>query len=128
MLFSKTGDLERFTLYAGLIDLKTDTWRLVGELQGGFGEIENFLAPGQTADISNQLLWAVRGELYPSWPVKVVGAEFGWADGDKGGTAVTDDIEGNVIVFNPAYNLDNLLFKHMIPNIYQKCSRCIRKT
>ena len=120
--FSKTGDLERFTLYAGLIDLKTDTWRLVGELQGGFGEIENFLVAGQTADISNQLLWAVRGELYPSWPVKVVGAEFGWADGDKGGTAVTDDIEGNVIVFNPAYNLDNLLFKHMIPNIYQSAA------
>ena len=40
----------------------------------------------------------------------------------KGGTAVTDDIEGNVIVFNPAYNLDNLLFKHMIPNIYQSAA------
>jgi len=117
--FSAVGDLERFTLYAAVVDLKTDTWRLVGELQGGWGEIENFTAPGVTADISNQLLWAVRGELYPSWPVKVVGAEFGWADGDKGGTGVTDEIEGNVLVFNPAYNLDNLLFKHIIPNIYQ---------
>ena len=120
--FSRVGDLERFTLYAGLIDLKTDTWRLVGELQGGWGEIENFTGPGITADISNQLLWAVRGEIYPSWPLKVVGAEFGWADGDKGDTAVTDEIEGNVIVFNPAYNLDNLLFKHMIPNIYQNAA------
>jgi len=117
--FSKTGDLERFTLYAGVIDLKTDSWRLVGELQGGWGEIEDFVIAGNTADISNQLLWAVRGEMYPNWPVKVVGAEFGWADGDKGNTSVLDDIEGNVIVFNPAYNLDNLLFKHMIPNIYQ---------
>ena len=50
--FSKAGDLERFTLYAGLIDLKTDTWRLVGELQGGWGEIEDFLGAGNTADIS----------------------------------------------------------------------------
>jgi len=117
--FSSTGDLSRFTLYAAVVDLKTDTWRLIGELQGGWGEIDNFTAPGNTADIDNQIVWAVRGELYPSWPVKVIGAEFGWADGDKGGTGVTDTIEGNIIVFNPAYNLDNLLFKHMIPNIYQ---------
>ena len=47
-------------------------------------KLKILLGAGQTADISNQLLWAVRGELYPSWPVKVVGAEFGWADGDKG--------------------------------------------
>ena len=114
--FSKFADLERFTLYAGLIDLKTDTWRLVGELQGGWGELENVVAPGNDIDIDNALLWAVRGEIYPSWPLKVIGAEFGWADGDDGNTT---DIEGNVIVFNPAYNLDNLLFKHMIPNIYQ---------
>jgi len=120
--FSAVGDLSRFTLYAAVVDLKTDTWRVVGELQGGWGEIDNFTAPGNTADIDNQLLWAVRGELYPSWPMKVVGAEFGWADGDKGGTAVTDTIEGNVLVFNPAYNLDNLLFKHMIPNIYQNAA------
>ncbi len=119
---SNAGDLERFTLYAAVVDLKTDTWRLVGELQGGWGEIDNFLGSPQTTDIDNQLLWAVRGELYPSWPVKVVGAEFGWADGDKGTTSVVDDIEGNVIVFNPAYNLDNLLFKHIIPNIYQNAS------
>jgi len=119
--FAKVGDLERFTLYAGLIDLKTDTWRLVGELQGGWGELEDFLGVS-SVDISNQLLWAVRGEYYPSWPLKVVGAEFGWADGDKGSTGLTEDIEGNVIVFNPAYNLDNLLFKHMVPNIYQNAA------
>jgi len=121
-VFSKAGDLQRFTLYAALIDLKTDSWRLVGELQGGWGEIENFTAPGNTSDISNHVVWAVRGELYPSWPAKVVGAEFGWAEGDRASTSVLDDIEGNVIVFNPAYNLDNLLFKHIIPNIYQSAA------
>ena len=107
-------DLNAYTLYAGLIDLKTDTWRVVGELQGGFGDLE--VGGGAEVDLDNALLWAVRGEMYPNWPVKVVGAEFGWADGDDGSTP---EVEGNVIVFNPAYNLDNLLFKHMIPNIYQ---------
>ncbi len=113
------GDLSRFTLYAAVIDLKTDSWRLIGELQGGWGEVDNFFGSADTTDIDNQLLWAVRGEMYPNWPVKVVGAEFGWADGDKSSTGVTDTIEGGIIVFNPAYNLDNLLFKHMIPNLYQ---------
>ncbi len=116
------GDLSRFTLYAAVIDLKTDTWRLIGELQGGWGEVDNFFGTADTTDIDNQLLWAVRGEMYPNWPVKVVGAEFGWADGDKSSTGVTDTIEGGIIVFNPAYNLDNLLFKHMIPNIYQSAA------
>ena len=71
--------------------------------------------------------------LYPSWPVKVVGAEFGWADGDKGdGTAVGTDptasIEGNVIVFNPAYNIDNLTFQTHDTKHLSECSRCIRKS
>ncbi len=116
--FNPIGDLKRFTLYAGLIDLKTDLWRFIGEIQGGWGTIENFVGAPET-EITNQIIWAVRGEMYPSMPVSVVGAEFGWADGDKATTGATDKIEGNIIVFSPAYNLDNLLFKHMIPNIYQ---------
>ena len=28
-------------------------------------------------------------------------------------------IEGNALPFSPAYNVDNLLFKHVIPTIYQ---------
>lgn len=117
-LFNPTGDLQRFTLYAGLVDLKTDLWRFIAEIQGGWGTLENFLGAEET-EITNQIIWAVRGEMYPSMPVSVVGAEFGWADGDKATTGAADKIEGNIIVFNPAYNLDNLLFKHMIPNIYQ---------
>ena len=27
-------------------------------------------------------------------------------------------IEGNALPFSPAYNVDNLLFKHVIPTIY----------
>lgn len=116
--FNPIGDLKRFTLYSGLIDLKTDMWRVIGEIQGGWGTLEDFVGTAET-DIENQMIWAVRGEWYPSMPVNVVGAEFGWADGDKATTGATDKIEGNIIVFSPAYNLDNLLFKHMIPNIYQ---------
>jgi hypothetical protein len=48
--------------------------------------------------------------------MKIIAAEFGWSKGDD---LASDGIEGGVIFFNPAYNIDNLLFKHMIPNIYQ---------
>ncbi|WP_462137833.1 hypothetical protein [Candidatus Mycalebacterium sp.] len=117
------GDLDRYTLYSGLIDVKGDSWKVVGEVQGGFGEIKNILG-AEDSKIKNALLWVVRGE-YTAPTVdylNVVGAEFGWADGDKndGDTWVNgNDIEGGVIVFNPAYNLDNLLFKHVMPSIYQ---------
>jgi hypothetical protein len=107
--------LERLTLYSGLIDVKTDLWRLVGELQGSWGRIDIDGAPNVDIDASN-IIWAARAEVYPGWPLKVVAAEFGWAKGDD---LSTSDIEGGVIFFNPAYNIDNLLFKNMIPNIYQ---------
>lgn len=108
-----TLDLDYFWLSAGLIDLKTDMWRLVGEVQHGYGKLD---AGPNRITIDHQFLWAVRGELYPNWPLKVVGAEFGWSDGNDGNDPGT--LNGQVIIFNPAYNLDNLLFKHMIPNIY----------
>ncbi len=111
-------DLQRFTLYSGLVDIKSDLWRLVGEIQGGWGEIDNDLTDNTFADIdSSNILFAIRAEVYPGWPFKIVAAEFGWAGGDD--VSTTDSLEGNVIVFSPAYNLDNLLFKHMIPNIYR---------
>lgn len=110
--FNGAVDLDQFWLNSGLIDLKTDMWRLVGEVQHGFGDLD---VGGTEVDIDHQFLWAVRGELYPNWPVKTLGAEFGWSDGDD---ASTGDLEGQVIIFNPAFNIDNLLFKHMIPNIY----------
>ena len=109
-------DLNRFTLYSGLIDIKSDLWRLVGEVQGGWGEIQ-VDATDDVIDIdSSNLLFAIRAEIYPGWPFKIVAAEFGWAGGDD---VASDGLQGNVIVFSPAYNLDNLLFKNMIPNIYR---------
>lgn len=113
-----SGDLnlDRLTLYAGLIDYKTDLWRLVGEIQGAWGKIKVDGVPGSIDVDSSNIIWAARAEVYPGWPLKLVAAEFGWAKGDDLGTGST---EGGVIFFNPAYNIDNLLFKHMIPNIYQ---------
>ena len=60
-----------------------------------------------------------RAEVYPGWPLKIVAAEFGWAQGDD---ALDNSIEGNAstLYFSPAYNIDNLLFKNMIPNIYRQ--------
>jgi hypothetical protein len=114
----RTLDLAWSNLYAGLIDFKTDRWRLVGEIQGFFGSLE-LPGGGNDIDIDNNNVWAVRGEVYPGWPIKNISAEFGWADG---GDVTDDTIDGGNeggIVFNPAYNLDNLMFKHMIPTIYQ---------
>ena len=61
---------------------------------------------------------AGRLELYPSMMAQVstIGVEAGWAQGDDGSTPTT--IEGNALPFSPAYNVDNLLFKHVIPTVY----------
>ena len=48
--------------------------------------------------------------------VSTIGVEAGWAQGDDGST--TGTIEGNALPFSPAYNVDNLLFKHVIPTLY----------
>ncbi len=115
-------DLDRLTLFSGLLDVKTDLWRLVGEFQAWQGEI-NFqgtgVGDGSDLDIDLSWIWAARAEVYPGWPLKIVAAEFGWAQGNN---ANSDALTGNGsgLMFNPAYNIDNLLFKHIVPNLYQQ--------
>ena len=60
---------------------------------------------------------AGRLEVHPSMMAQVstIGIEAGWAQGDDG---ATPEIEGNALPFSPAYNVDNLLFKHVIPTVY----------
>ncbi len=115
-------DLDRLTLFSGLLDIKTDLWRLVGEFQAWQGEI-NFqgtgIGDGFDVDIDLSWIWAARAEVYPGWPLKIVAAEFGWAQGDNANTGSLTG-NGSGLMFNPAYNIDNLLFKHMIPNLYQQ--------
>jgi len=108
-------DLSHLVLYSGLIDYKTDLWRLVGEMQGAWGKLK-IDGVGDVDINASNIIFAARAEVYPGWPMKIIAAEFGWSKGDD---LSTGEIEGSVIFFNPAYNIDNLLFKHMIPNIYQ---------
>ncbi len=108
-------NLDHLLLWSGLVDYKTDLWRLVGEIQGAGGKLSIAGVGDVDIDYTN-IIWAARAEVYPGWPLKIVAAEFGWAKGDD---LSSGNIEGGTIFFNPAYNIDNLLFKNMIPNIYQ---------
>ena len=121
--FGYDFDVERTSLYSGLLVLKAASWSLTYEVQMfGGGEITNpalGALPAGQFDFDYAFDMAGRLELYPSMMAQVstVGVEAGWAQGDDGSTALT--IEGNALPFSPAYNVDNLLFKHVIPTVYQ---------
>lgn len=116
------ADLQRLTLFSGLLDVKTDKWRFVGEFQAWEGNLDfegTGVGDGTRLNIDMSWIWAARAEVYPGWPFKIVAAEFGWAQGHD---SSKNKLSGNAggLFFNPAYNIDNLLFKHVIPNIYQQ--------
>ena len=116
-------DVDRTSLYSGLLVLKAPSWSFSYEVQMfGGGELEvapdsNLLA-GAVFEFDYAFDMAARLELMPSMMAQVstIGLEAGWAQGDDGGTPLT--IEGNALPFSPAYNVDNLLFKHVIPTVY----------
>jgi len=117
------ANLNRFTLWALLADFKTDYFRFVGEMQQAQGNITGAQSLGFAEDEINidasNLIFAVRGEVYPGFPVKIGAVEFGYANGDEIDPASDGgDFQGNVLAFSAAYNIDNFLFKHIIPNIY----------
>ena len=120
-------DVDRTSLYSGLLVLKAAAWSFTYEVQMfGGGEITNpalpdaanEIVPAGQFDFEYAFDMAARLELYPSMMAQVstIGVEGGWAQGDDGST--TFIIEGNALPFSPAYNVDNLLFKHVIPTIY----------
>ena len=117
-------DVDRTGLYSGLLVLKAANWSFTYEVQMfGGGEIT---AGTFATDLSSLGAFefdyafdmAGRLEFYPSTMAQVstIGLEGGWAQGDDGSTLTK--IEGNALPFSPAYNVDNLLFKHVIPTIY----------
>ena len=116
-------DVDRTSLYSGLLVLKAASWSFTYEVQMfGGGELENPLAladgtPVGPLEFDYAFDMAGRLELYPSMMAQVstIGMEAGWAQGDDGNTLA---IEGNALPFSPAYNVDNLLFKHVIPTAY----------
>lgn len=116
-------DLAWMNLWSGLIDFKTETFRFVVEAQGAFGKIDTDSLAGvfgtDEIDIDpTNIIAAARAEVYPGFPVKLLGIEGGIAFGDEIDPGNDLDFEGNVVAFSAAYNIDNLLFKHMIPTIY----------
>ena len=122
-------DVDRTSLYSGLLVLKAANWSFTYEVQM-FGDGE--ITTGDLTAIGGPDLSGVgafefdyafdmagRLEFHPSAMAQVstIGVEAGWAQGDDASTALT--IEGNALPFSPAYNVDNLLFKHVVPTIYQ---------
>ena len=105
-------DVDRTGLYSGLLVLKSASWNFTYEVQMFGGGDDNFTKFEYAFDMAGRL------ELYPSMMAQVstIGVEAGWAQGDDGGTA--EIIEGNALPFSPAYNVDNLLFKHVVPTVY----------
>ena len=114
-------DVDRTGLYSGLLVLKAANWSFTYEVQMfGGGELDTPLGlDGANFPLGLEYAFdmAARLELYPSMMAQVstIGVEGGWAQGDDG---TTTDVEGNALPFSPAYNVDNLLFKHVIPTAY----------
>ena len=119
--FGDGWDVDRTSLYSGLLVLKAPSWSFTYEVQMfGGGELDTPLgAEGANLPLEFEYAFdmAARLELMPSMMAQVstIGLEAGWAQGDEAGTA---EVEGNALPFSPAYNVDNLLFKHVIPTIY----------
>jgi len=112
-----TFDVDRTSLYAGMLVLKAADWTLSYEVQM-FGGGELTAGPGTAFELDYAFDMAGRLEYMPSMMAQVstIGIEAGWAQGDDGSTQ--GKIEGNALPFSPAYNVDNLLFKHVIPTVY----------
>ena len=112
-------DVDRTSLYSGLLVLKAPSWSFTYEVQMfGGGDLTSGLEGNPTFEFDYAFDMAARLELMPSMMAQVstIGLEAGWAQGDDGSTPLT--IEGNALPFSPAYNVDNLLFKHVIPTLY----------
>lgn len=135
-----TGSLDRLSVYSLMMDLRRGDFRLAGEFHGAFGKISDVsgFKNCATADcgrntafnrndninIKHQVAWAGRLEFLPDGTVSRIGAEYGWIDGDKAGEYWNggDDIEGGFVAFSPAYVVDSLLFRHILPTIYQSAN------
>ncbi len=123
-------DVDRVGLYSLYLDLKGEKWRLAYEVDAQEGTIENFGADGgPDVDIDWQFQMAGRLEFYPSAMIPIIAVEGGWSQGHDAseldvangvGLDGTGAITGNLAPMHPSYNIDQLLFKHIIPTIYNQ--------
>jgi len=112
-------DVSRIGLYSIYLDLKAERWRFAFEADAQEGTIDNFLGTGgPSVDIDWQFEMVGRFEFYPSaHAVPIIALEGGFSQGQDNSSS---GVNGNLIPMHPAYNIDNLLFKHIIPTIYNQ--------
>ena len=119
-------DVDRTSLYSGLLVLKAASWSFTYEVQMfGGGEIDcgslHWVIPSRWRyfDFEYAFDMAGRLEVYPSMMAQVstIGLEAGWAQGDDGST--TPRLKVTLFRSARLITLDNLLFKHVIPTVYQ---------
>jgi len=123
-------DVDRVGLYSIYLDLKAEKWRFAFEVDMQEGTIDNFFGDGNASvEIDYQYEMVGRFEFYPSaHAIPIIALEGGWSQGSDASqldlsTATTSGngvLTGNLVPMNPAYNLDNLLFKNIIPTIYNQ--------
>ena len=123
-------DVDRVGLYSIYTNLKAEKWRFAYEVYMQEGTIDNFFGDGNASvEIDYQFEMVGRFEFYPSThAIPIIALEGGWSQGADASqldlsTATTSGdgvLTGNLVPMNPAYNLDNLLFKNIIPTIYNQ--------
>ena len=108
-----------FQLYDFYVEYKTADYRFISEIAGGYGELKADNTPDYFT-VNNQYVAAARLELLNAG-VDKLSLEAGYSQGDHSNTtSSSNDYEGNIIRGNGAYQLDNLLFKHVLPSLYQR--------
>ncbi|MBT3445644.1 hypothetical protein HN450_02245 [bacterium] len=108
-----------FQLYDFYVEYKTADYRFISEIAGGYGELKADNNPDYFT-VNNQYVAAARLELLNAG-VDKLSLEAGYSQGDHSNTtSSSNDYEGNIIRGNGAYQLDNLLFKHVLPSLYQR--------
>ena len=88
---------------------------------GGYGTLKPESSSGKSANANidkSNFFWVTQLRLKNLGnAMSDIGFEYGVSPGDEF-TSGTDDYQGGVIRGNTAYEVDNLLFKHVIPTLY----------
>ncbi len=107
-------------LYSAYMQWKTPDYMWHTEYTGAYGELSPDSGDQLTVTRNNYALMS-RLELYPSAPFSKILLEAGISPGDGDNTIEgSNDYEGSIIRFSSAYEIDHLLFKHVIPTLYQR--------
>jgi hypothetical protein len=115
-------------LYSAYAQYSGDGWQFITEYTGAYGD----LSPEASLDANQDQLVVKRTNYVAAARLTVDGTapfsklliEAGTSPGDERNTT-SNDYEGSIIRFSGAYNLDNLLFKHVIPTLYQRSGSVI---